>query len=78
MVALAAAGRTPEALRTYDDFRRRLGDELGIEPSPALAACHGELLRTVVADVAPSAPHLPVPLTSLIGRRRSCCRRRST
>ena len=37
MVALAAAGRTPEALRTYDDFRRRLGDELGIEPSPALA-----------------------------------------
>ncbi len=68
MVALAAAGRTPEALRTYDDFRRRLGDELGIEPSPALAGRHGELLRTVAADVAPSAPHLPVPLTSLIGR----------
>ncbi len=34
MAALAAAGRQVEALRVYDDFRRRLGDELGIEPSP--------------------------------------------
>ena len=68
MVALAAAGRTPEALRTYDDFRRRLGDELGIEPSPALAGRHGELLRTGRGRRRAIAPHLPVPLTSLIGR----------
>ena len=44
MAALAASGRTAEALRVYDDFRRRLGDELGIEPSPALAAQHASLL----------------------------------
>ena len=73
MAALAAAGRTPDALRIYDDFRRRLGDELGIEPSPALANQHSDLLRAGVvpdttADIAPSAPRLPVPLTSLIGR----------
>ena len=44
MAALAATGRQAEALRVYDDFRRLLGDELGIEPSPALAAQHAELL----------------------------------
>ena len=44
MAALAASGRNAEALRVYDDFRRRLGDELGIEPSPALAAQHASLL----------------------------------
>src|SRR4029450_9275610 len=42
---LAPTGRHVEALRVYDDFRRTLGDELGIEPSPALAAPHAELLR---------------------------------
>src|SRR5688500_4474882 len=34
MAALVASGRQVEALRVYDDFRRLLGDELGIEPSP--------------------------------------------
>ena len=73
MAALAAAGRTPEALRVYDDFRRRLGDELGIEPSPVLAGHHRDLLQAEVvavtaANFAPSARRLPVPLTSLIGR----------
>ena len=49
--ARAADGRrspppagTVDALRAYDDFRRRLGDELGIEPSPSLAARHAALL----------------------------------
>ncbi len=44
MAALAATGRRADALRAYDDFRRLLGDELGIEPSPALAARHADLL----------------------------------
>jgi len=42
--ALAASGRVAEALRAYDGFRRRLGDELGIEPSPELQARHARLL----------------------------------
>jgi predicted ATPase/DNA-binding SARP family transcriptional activator len=67
MAALAGAGRTVEALRVYDDFRRLLGDELGIEPSPALAAQHAELL--VGAGTSPvTASRLPVPATSLVGR----------
>jgi predicted ATPase/DNA-binding SARP family transcriptional activator len=66
--ALVAAGQTADALRAYDDFRRQLGDELGIEPSPALAARHAELLRGTAA-VRWSPPHrLSVPVTSLIGR----------
>jgi DNA-binding response OmpR family regulator len=38
MVALHRCGRQPEALRAYQDLRRHLGDELGLEPSPELAA----------------------------------------
>jgi DNA-binding SARP family transcriptional activator len=37
MLALYRAGRHAEALATYDDYRRALGDELGIEPSAALS-----------------------------------------
>lgn len=45
MTALARAGRTAEALDMYGSWRRRLVDELGIEPSPAMRALHGEILR---------------------------------
>jgi predicted ATPase/DNA-binding SARP family transcriptional activator len=70
MSALAAAGRHAEALRTYDGFRRRLGDELGIEPSPALAAQHAALLGERPDETVPTTTptRLPVPVTSLIGR----------
>jgi predicted ATPase/DNA-binding SARP family transcriptional activator len=68
MAALATAGRAAEALRVYDDFRRLLGHELGIEPSAALAAQHAGLLAGT--DAAPWTPasRLPVPVTSLVGR----------
>ena len=45
MEALAAEGRTADALRVFDDFRRVLGDELGIEPSRRLTAQHAALLE---------------------------------
>jgi DNA-binding SARP family transcriptional activator len=67
MAALATAGRHVEALRVYDDFRRLLGDELGIEPSPVLAAQHADLLLGSEAGWTP-ASRVPVPLTSLVGR----------
>lgn len=70
MEALAADGRPADALRAYDDFRRLLGDELGIDPSPALAARHAELLAGSAA-VPPRRLHaapLPAPTTSLFGR----------
>lgn len=67
MSALAAAGRRVEALRVFDDFRRLLGDELGIEPSPLLAAQHAELLGSADTVWRPES-RLPAPVTSLIGR----------
>ena len=68
MATLAATGRTVEALRVYDDFRRLLGDELGIEPSPTLTAQHAELLRGAPAQAWAPVSRLPVPVTSLVGR----------
>ena len=70
IAALAATGRRVEALRAYDDFRRRLGDELGVDPSPALAAHHAELLAGTDAGGAPWRPatRLPQPATGIVGR----------
>ncbi|HWL43508.1 MAG TPA: BTAD domain-containing putative transcriptional regulator [Ilumatobacter sp.] len=67
MSALEATGRRVEALREFDDFRRLLGDELGIEPSPVLAAQHAGLLGLADTGWQPET-RLPLPVTSLIGR----------
>lgn len=45
MQALAAAGRRAEALTRYLETRRRLADELGIEPGAALQQAYQELLQ---------------------------------
>ncbi|MGW4471633.1 AfsR/SARP family transcriptional regulator [Nonomuraea sp. NPDC004354] len=45
MRALAAAGRGAEALEAFEDARRTLADQLGADPSPALANLHLSLLR---------------------------------
>jgi DNA-binding SARP family transcriptional activator len=45
LTILLASGRRAEALRRYDDVRRRLSEELGVGPSPALTEAHAELLR---------------------------------
>jgi DNA-binding SARP family transcriptional activator len=43
---LAARGEVAEALRTYEQFRVLLREELGMTPSRELAALHTELLRS--------------------------------
>jgi predicted ATPase/DNA-binding SARP family transcriptional activator len=76
--ALAAAGRQPEALARYADHRRRLGEELGVDPSTELQRVHLELVgatsRTPRDTAAPrhtrsaTAGRLPFPVTRLFGR----------
>ncbi|MFI7003037.1 BTAD domain-containing putative transcriptional regulator [Nocardia sp. NPDC050175] len=45
MRALVASGRDTEALLAYERMRETLADELGVDPSPELAALHVALLR---------------------------------
>jgi DNA-binding SARP family transcriptional activator len=71
MAALDRTGRRVEALRAFDDFRRRLGDELGTEPSPMLVAQHAALL----ADVGQVTPPLLSTRISLVRKRSGICSR---
>ncbi|WP_433517926.1 BTAD domain-containing putative transcriptional regulator [Nonomuraea sp. CA-143628] len=67
--ALARAGRQQEALMAYHDLRRRLADELGVDPAPELTAAYYEILRPdPVAAVRGQRPEIPATLTGLIGR----------
>jgi DNA-binding SARP family transcriptional activator/tetratricopeptide (TPR) repeat protein len=45
MRALAFDGRRVEALRVFQDYRRLLADEVGLEPAPALITLERELVR---------------------------------
>jgi DNA-binding SARP family transcriptional activator len=45
MLALYRSGRQAEALQAYQDARKMLVDELGIEPTPALQQLHASILR---------------------------------
>ena len=57
MTALYRSGRQAEALDAYQDARRALVDELGIEPSPALQELERAILRQDPAlDVEAPAP----------------------
>nr|WP_239063247.1 BTAD domain-containing putative transcriptional regulator [Streptomyces sp. SID13031] len=45
LTILLASGRRAEALRRYDEVRRRLSEELGVGPSAELVEAHAELVR---------------------------------
>lgn len=75
IVARYRCGRQAEALRAFQDARRTLTDELGIEPSPTLRAIEQAVLDQDPSLDAPRPPcpqrprhNLPVALTTLVGR----------
>jgi predicted ATPase/DNA-binding SARP family transcriptional activator len=77
MRALYRAGRQSEALATYGDLRDELTRELGLDPSPELAALQLAILKQDPALDRPPVPapsavplrtNLPVPLAGLLGR----------
>ncbi|MFD1146145.1 BTAD domain-containing putative transcriptional regulator, partial [Saccharothrix hoggarensis] len=70
--ALYRSGRQGEALAGYDDLRRRLADDLGVDPSPELADLHRAMLAQDPDLAPPVRPgtNLQNPLTPLVGRRR--------
>lgn len=73
--ALDCSGRQAEALRAYQRLRNHLGEELGLEPSPALARLERQILDEGAtgpgsADPAPALPrgNLPSNFDSFVGR----------
>ena len=64
MRALAATGQAPEALRIGREYRRRLADETGLDPSPTLA----ERERDIAGGGATGPVDRTRPTTRLIGR----------
>jgi class 3 adenylate cyclase/DNA-binding SARP family transcriptional activator len=66
MLTLYRSGRQAEALAAYQDLRRALVDELGIEPTPPLQRLERAILNQdpaldLPAPAAPPPPILPVP-----------------
>ena len=65
MTALHRAGRRSEALEVYEDGRRALSEELGIEPGAPLRSLHEQILRD----------DTPVPAAVAVGRPVGATRR---
>ncbi len=61
MLALYRAGRQSDALRVYQDARRLLGEQLGIEPSAELQDLEDRMLRQERDLLLPSPIRTPVP-----------------
>jgi predicted ATPase/DNA-binding SARP family transcriptional activator len=58
----AAAAGPAAALARYADYRRRLRDELGSDPGPALQGVHQELLQADAPVIRRGVRHEPNPL----------------
>lgn len=66
MRGLSGIGRRGEALELFEQGRRLLAEELGVDPSQELAQAHVEILR---ADAGTArARRWPAPLTNFVGR----------
>jgi DNA-binding SARP family transcriptional activator len=81
MLALYRAGRQGDALRAYDQARRTLIEELGVEPGPALVRLERQVLDQDAAldwrppapvaispETRPAAPPVPAQRELFVGR----------
>ncbi|MFC3450667.1 BTAD domain-containing putative transcriptional regulator [Amycolatopsis speibonae] len=66
--ALCAADRQSDALAVYEEVRAALADQLGVDPSAELQEIHVAALRGELGPPPAAADHLPVRLTSFVGR----------
>ena len=79
MLAMYRVGRQADALEFYESFRRRLADDLGVDPGARLRELHGRILHqdpSLSAHPVEPPParsrrrtNLPAETTPLIGRR---------
>ncbi|NUS26274.1 MAG: tetratricopeptide repeat protein [Streptomyces sp.] len=70
MRALQADGRPAEALQVYAELRRRMVDELALEPSDDLRTLHRRLLAGSPPPTAPPIRRPPAPATPKRSERR--------
>ena len=73
MLALYRSGRQVDALEAFQEARRVLGEQLGLDPGPELRKLQDAILAhdPAIAPVPVVAPHrgnLPSPTTSFVGR----------
>ncbi|MFJ6673934.1 BTAD domain-containing putative transcriptional regulator [Actinosynnema sp. NPDC091369] len=69
MLALYRAGRQTEALAVYDEGRRVLADEHGVEPGELLRDLHRRVLTHSVPTIVATAPEQPPPAPDPVGRQ---------
>ncbi len=69
---LSQTGRTAEALELYESIRRRIADELGVDPGAELRNVHTELLSGEPAPERPLVPNqLPADVPGFTGRKQA-------
>ena len=75
MLAQYRSGRQADSLETFQEARRVLADELGLDPGPELQRVQAAILAHDPAVAAPPVfarrrGNLPAPVTSFVGRER--------